>query len=107
MSEPRIETDAGGPARLGRRDRLLDVVALVLIVIGVGTVVFSHLGMQRLATQPIVVRPGEWAIAQFARYREIELGGYAIAGAGVVAGIASYLLHSRRREAASDRNPAS
>jgi hypothetical protein len=88
---------------MSRGDRLRDLAALVLVVAGVGLVLASHVGMQRLATQPIVVHPGEWAVTQYARYRYVELAGYAMAAAGVAVGIASYLVHARRNDAGVDR----
>jgi hypothetical protein len=85
------------PAPPTRIDRFRDVLALTLIVLGMILVFVSHVGMRQLATQPIVVAHGEWAITQYVHFRRIELIGYVAAIAGLVAGIWSYVLHAKAR----------
>jgi hypothetical protein len=77
-------------------DRARDGLALLLVVVGIVLVLFSNSGMHRLATQPIVVAKGEWAVTQYEHYRRLGLLGYLAALAGVGFGIWSYLLHARR-----------
>ena len=92
---------------VSRADRIRDGVALLLVVAGIGLVLGSHAGMQRLATNTIVVPKGEWAVAQFTRYYYVEIAGYVAAVVGIAVGAWSYLLHARRgRSDAADR-PAS
>jgi hypothetical protein len=86
-----------GPATSPNRgDRARDGLALLLVVMGVILVLFSNSGMHRLATQPIVVAKGEWAMTQYEHYRRLGLLGYLAALAGIGFGIWSYLLHARR-----------
>jgi hypothetical protein len=84
----------GAPPSPG--DRLRDVLALTLLVLGVILILVSHAGMQRLASQPIVVAHGNWAINQWVHFRRIELIGYGAAASGLVAGIWSYIVHAKR-----------
>lgn len=91
------------PPRMSRGDRIRDLVALLLVVAGIGLVVVSHSGMQGLATQAIVVRPGEWAVSQYMHFRYLELAGYGLAVAGIVVGVVSYLVRARRNAAGVDR----
>jgi hypothetical protein len=85
------------PAPPTRMDRFRDLLALTLIVSGMVLVFASHIGMRRLATQPIVVAHGEWAISQYMHFRRIELIGYVAAVAGLLAGIWSYVIHAQAR----------
>jgi hypothetical protein len=78
-----------------RGDRLRDGLALLLVALGVALVLVSNAGMHRLATQPIVVAHGEWAIAQYDHYRRLGMLGYVAAIAGIATGIWSYLRHAR------------
>jgi hypothetical protein len=94
---------ADRPPSMSRGDRIRDLVALVLVVAGIGLVVVSHSGMQGLATQAIVVRPGEWAMSQYMHFRYLELTGYALAIVGIVVGVVSYLVRARRNAAGVDR----
>jgi hypothetical protein len=83
------------------------MVALVLVVGGVILVLVSHAGMQRLASQPIVVAKGQSAGSIWNTYAYIELAGQAIAVIGIIVGITSYIIHARRGRAAraADRAP--
>jgi hypothetical protein len=85
-----------------RGDRLRDVLALVLVVGGIGLVLLSNSGMHRLATQPIVVAHGEWAMAQYEHYRRLGMLGYIVALAGIATGIWSYLHLARARQASAE-----
>lgn len=87
------DTPRSGVSRAGR---VRDGVALLLVVIGIGLVLGSHAGMQRLATKTIVVPKGEWAVTQFSHYYYVELAGYVTAVVGIAVGAWSYLLHARR-----------
>jgi hypothetical protein len=84
-----------------RGDRLRDVLALVLVVGGIGLVLLSNSGMHRLATQPIVAH-GEWAMAQYEHYRRLGMLGYIVALAGIATGIWSYLHLARARQASAE-----
>jgi hypothetical protein len=85
-----------------RGDRLRDVLALVLVVGGIGLVLLSNSGMHRLATQPIVVAHGEWAMAQYEHYRRLGMLGYIVALAGIATGIWSYIRLARARQASAE-----
>lgn len=89
------EPARAAPAPPTRMDRFRDVLALTLIVLGMLLIFVSHVGMHRLATQPIVVAHGEWAITQYVHFRRVELIGYVAAAAGLLAGIWSYVLHAK------------
>lgn len=94
-----MPADGNSPAAASppsRGDRFRDVLALTLIVLGLILVLVSHAGMQRLASQPIVVAHGTWAINQWVHFRRIELIGYVAAAAGLVAGVWSYVMHAKR-----------
>jgi hypothetical protein len=98
--------DATGPtpvASPSHGDRFRDVLALTLLVLGLILVLVSHAGMQRLATQPIVVAHGNWAINQWVHFRRLEQIGYVSAAAGLVAGIWSYVMHAKRGPADAAR----
>jgi hypothetical protein len=58
--------------------------------------------MHRLATQPIVVAHGEWAMAQYEHYRRLGMLGYIVALAGIATGIWSYLHLARARQASAE-----
>jgi hypothetical protein len=98
-------TGATAPRPVTRGDRLRDFMAVACVVAGAGLVVASHLGMRRLATGPIVVPQGEYAIVQFNRYYYVELAGYVVALVGIVVGIASYVIYARRARAGPDAAP--
>jgi hypothetical protein len=83
----------------GRSDRLRDGVALVLVLLGIVLILLSNAGMHRLATQPIVLAHGEWAVARYDHFRRLGMLGYLATIAGVGTGIWSYLLHARRAAA--------
>jgi hypothetical protein len=91
----------------GRSDRLRDGLALVLVLLGIVLIVLSNSGMHRLATQPIVLARGEWAVARYDHFRRLALLGYLATIAGVAAGIWSYTLHARRAAAAAPADTAS
>jgi hypothetical protein len=80
----------------GRSDRLRDGVALVLVLMGIMLILLSNAGMHQLATQPIVLAHGEWAVARYEHFRRLAMLGYVSTIAGLGAGIWSYTLHSRR-----------
>ncbi len=96
----------GSPQITTRADRVRDIIALVLVLGGICLILVSHNGMQRLATQPIVVAKGQTAGAVWNKYAYIDLAGRAAAIIGVVVGIVSYVLHARRVKAARAVNPA-
>jgi hypothetical protein len=79
-----------------RADRIRDAVALALVLGGVALVLVSHAGMQKLATQPIVVAKGQTAVAIWDKFAYIELAGYAAAVIGLLVGFVSYIIHARR-----------
>jgi hypothetical protein len=85
----------------GRSDRLRDGVALILVLLGIMLILLSNAGMHRLATQPIVVAHGEWAVAQYEHFRRLAMLGYFATIAGLGTGIWSYRLHARRAAAAT------
>jgi hypothetical protein len=90
----------------GRSDRLRDGIALVLVLLGIMLILLSNGGMHRLATQPIVLAHGEWAVARYEHFRRLAMLGYLATIAGIGAGIWSYTLHARRAAAdtaSSDR----
>lgn len=98
----------GLPAKATTKgDRVRDVVALVLVLGGIVLVLVSHAGMQRLATQPIVVAKGQAAFSAWNTYAYIELAGWATTVIGIIVGITSYIIHARRGRAAraADRAP--
>ncbi len=88
----------------GRSDRLRDGVALVLVLLGIVLILLSNAGMHRLATQPIVVAHGEWAVVRWEHFRRLAMLGYLATIAGVGAGIWSYRLHARRAAADTASN---
>lgn len=97
---------ASPTARTTRVDRVRDAVALAFVVAGAVLILVSHAGMRRLATQPIVVAHGEFAIVRFERYSTVERWGFVVGAVGVAIGIASFVLHARRREGGSTTPPA-
>jgi hypothetical protein len=96
---------AAAPRPATRGDRLRDLAAVACLVVGAGLVVASHLGMRRLATGPIVVAQGEYAIVQFNRYYYVELAGYVLVLVGIVVGVASYVAYARRGRVSPDAAP--
>ncbi|MFI5249911.1 MAG: hypothetical protein ACHQTF_08070 [Gemmatimonadales bacterium] len=91
----------------GRSDRLRDAVALVLVLLGIALILLSNAGMHRLATQPIVLAHGEWAVARYEHFRRLGMLGYLATVAGLGAGIWSYTLHARRAAAGTTSSTAS
>jgi hypothetical protein len=87
-----------------RGDRVRDVVAIVLVLAGAGLIGLAHVGNTRLATQPIVVAPGQSAFSQWMHYYYIEFAGYGAVVAGVLVGLASYVIHARRAHRARVRD---
>jgi hypothetical protein len=83
----------------GRIDRLRDGVALILVLLGIMLTLLSNTGMHRLATQPIVLAHGEWAVVRYEHFRRLGMLGYLATIAGIGAGIWSYTLHARRAAA--------
>ena len=83
-----------------------DIIALLLVVGGICLILISHIGMQRLATQPILVAKGQSAGSIWNTYEYIDLAGRGAAIIGVVVGIVSYVLHARRGKAARAVNEA-
>jgi uncharacterized membrane protein YphA (DoxX/SURF4 family) len=94
---------AGAP---GRSDRLHDAVALILVLLGIMLILLSNAGMHRLATQPIVLAHGEWAVARYEHFRRLAMLGYLATLAGLGAGIWSYRLHARRAADAASSGQA-
>jgi hypothetical protein len=75
---------------------LRDLIALGLVLAGIALMLVSHSGMQHLATQPIVLAKGEPAFAQYNHYKFLDYAGRGVIVIGIIVGIASYLIHSRR-----------
>ena len=97
---PPPPVSAAGPHRptavISKGDRVRDLVALVLVLVGIVLILVSHAGMQRLASQPIVVAKGQWASSVWTTYAYIDYAGRAAAIIGIIVGIASYIIHRRR-----------
>ncbi|GEM_PF-4063333 len=95
---------AGPPRRAGavttRADRTRDLIALALVVAGVGLIATAHAGNTRLATQHIVVSKGHDAFSQWMHYYRLEFTGYGAILAGILVGLASYVIHARRERRA-------
>lgn len=87
---------APGPARTTRADRIRDAIAIGLVVVGAAMVLVAHNVNTRLATQPIVTPKGHTAFSVWLRYYYVDLAGWAAILAGVLVGIASYVVHARR-----------
>jgi energy-converting hydrogenase Eha subunit C len=74
-----------------------------LVLAGIGLMLASHSGMQRLATQPIVVEKGQAAFAQYNHYLYLAYAGRAVILVGVIVAIASYVIHIRRHRPTGSR----
>ena len=91
MSAPGGTAPGGGTPRPVRSasvttsaDRVRDIVALILVLAGIGLILVSHVGMQRLATQPIVVAKGQSAGSIWNTYAYMDYAGKAVAVIGVI-----------------------
>jgi hypothetical protein len=96
-SEPTPPPRASAPAP-GKADRLRDLAALVLVVVGAALYLYAHLGMRRLAARSGYAPRGVWLMPQFDHYsRASRVGVWAVA-AGVAVGVWSFLaLRARAR----------
>jgi hypothetical protein len=91
------------PARTTRGDRVRDVIALVLLLGGATLEVLAFAGNRRLTSGPIVVPKGHTAFSLWMHNYRMEMTGYAAMIAGVLVGVASYIVHARRaRRARTD-----
>jgi len=63
---PGAGSDEASP---GLADRIRDAFALLLVVLGVGMVLFAHAGNVELASGPIAVEKGQFAISVWMHYR--------------------------------------
>lgn len=85
--------------------RIRDLVALTLLLIGAGLYVYAHAGMGRLVANQVQLASGEYYMNRWNEYRTMSNIGLAIAGAGIAAGVLSFMRHSRTSRAA-DAPPA-
>jgi hypothetical protein len=90
----------------GRSERLRDAAALILVLAGIVLILLSNAGMHRLATQPIVLAHGEWAVVRYEHFRRMAMLGYLATLAGLGTGIWSYRLHARRAADAASSGQA-
>ena len=99
MSEPAGEAVHVAPRR--RVPRVIDALALVLILGGVGVYFYAQQGMSRLAGGRMRFTAGEgtpgWNIADWGNYDRLSRAGLALAGAGIVLSIAALAWVTLRR----------
>ena len=74
--------------------RVRDLVALVLLFVGAGLYVYAHAGMGRLVVNQVELASGEYYMNRWNEYRAISNIGLALAGAGIAAGVFSFVKHA-------------
>lgn len=94
---------AATPASTTRGDRVRDGIALVLLLGGAALEVMAFAGNRHLTSGPIATPKGQTAFSLWMHNYRMEMTGYAAMIAGVLVGIASYVVHARRvRRARTD-----
>ena len=94
-------------SRVSSSARIRDLVALTLLFVGVGLYLYAHAGMGRLVANQVELASGEYYMNRWNEYRTVSNIGLAIAGAGVAAGILSFVRHSMARRPAEPSVPPS
>lgn len=80
-------------------DRRRDVAAVVILLAGAALYGYGFLGLHALATKPIVLPRGEFALARFDHFWYLSRAGATLILIGVAAVAWSFWRHRRRRHA--------
>ena len=74
--------------------RIRDLVALTLLFVGAGLYLYAHAGMGRLVANQVELASGEYYMNRWNEYRAMSNIGLALGGAGIAAGILSFVRYS-------------
>ena len=74
--------------------RVRDLVSLGLLLIGAGLYLYAHAGMGRLVVNQVELASGEYYMNRWNEYRTMSNIGLALGGAGIAAGIFSFVRHT-------------
>ena len=90
---------------VGRADRIRDLVALALVLAGVGLYMYAGAGMRALAAGQVQGDVAHPLMAHWDRYWKLSRLGLVLAGTGVAVGIWSFVRLVQRRPAPESIEP--
>ena len=74
--------------------RIRDLIALALLFVGAGLYLYAHAGMGRLVVNQVELASGEYYMNRWNEYHTVSKIGLALGGAGIAAGIFSFVRHA-------------